>query len=153
MVQNRPSDDLECDWRSTMCAPLMVLDKDQMTNLRKHSILASIGTSLIWFYWKSKILDGLDENNVKFWKISRMSVKHQPWGAEKNGKITNKLRKFRRPRLYGLLKLIWWAGVGHQEDETAAEWRKGWKLETDPWSVFSAWERLIPLYSYCLIAL
>ena len=37
------------------------------------------------FYWNKfdMILDGLDENNVKFWKISRMS-KTPTWRCRKN---------------------------------------------------------------------
>ena len=64
----------------------MVLVKDQGIDLTKPSNLASTEPSMIWIYWISKILDGLDENNVKIldgldennvkiWKILRMSEK------------------------------------------------------------------------------
>ena len=63
-MKNTP-DDLNVGPRSCTWAPLMMLDQDQITELWKHSNMASNGRRMIQFYHRSKILDGLDENNIK----------------------------------------------------------------------------------------
>ena len=43
----------------------MDLNQDQIIDLRKHTSLAPNGRRMNQFYHRSKILDGLDENNIK----------------------------------------------------------------------------------------
>ena len=63
-AKNTP-DDLKKQYWSLTWAPLEDLNNDQITDLRNHNILASNGRRMIQFYHRSKILDGLDENNIK----------------------------------------------------------------------------------------
>ena len=135
-------DDLGFCYRSTTWAPLMMLDKDQITELWKHSNLASNGRRIIQFHSVSKILDGLDENSTK--KLENLeNEKRANLEVLKNPeKIANIPRKSRRPCLDRFLIVVWWSGVGHHDDETAAV---SGLLETDPWSV-DLHKRLISLY-------
>ena len=84
----------------------MMLDKDQITELWKHSNLASNGRRIIQFHSVSKILDGLDENSTK--KLENLeNEKRANLEVLKNPeKIANIPRKSRRPCLDRSLMVV-----------------------------------------------
>ena len=55
-----------------MWVPRIDLDNDQSPDLKKSSNLLPTGKRMIQFCWESKRLDGLNENSIENWKISRM---------------------------------------------------------------------------------
>ena len=146
-------DDLGFCCRSTMWAPLMMLGKDQITGLWKHSNLASNGRRIIQFCWVSKLLDGLDENNIK--KLENLEhEKRANLEVLKNPeKIANNPRNIRRPCLCGFWKLIWWSGVGHQDDGTVADVDAAGIPWTYAWICFLHKREIYSSLSYCLDAL
>ena len=73
LIKKNSPDELDRACFFTTWAPLKDPPPDQTIELWHPSILASTKPSLNWFYWVSKILDGLDENNINFWKNLRMS--------------------------------------------------------------------------------
>ena len=150
IVKKKASDDPDWSFKISTWAPQKDLNTDQMVDPRRHSNFAPIGTGLNLFCWVSKKLDGLDWNLMNFLKEHENDQRDYLEVLKNLEKIPNNPRNIRRPCLCSLWRLIWWSGVGHQDDETVAEGGCRWNcFEQMPGSVYCTREIYSSLYLDC----
>ena len=142
--EKKASDDPDWSFRIPTWAPQMDLNTNQMVDPRRHSNFAPIGTGLNLFCWVSKKLDGLDWNMMNFLKEHENDQRDYLEVLKNLEKIPNNPRNIRRPCLCSLWRLIWWSGVGHQDDETVAEVDVAEIALNRCQDLFTAQERFIP---------